>query len=424
MNTSDAYATPIDGAAARVGGPADAGLAAVRPRLTVHLWCGYGFTAWRAAHTAGGAPNPDHTPYSYHLFEDGGFAVRFSEDRREGPVGRFLRRAVNRVVGCDILHALHNRHRILGADVVWTHSEREAAAVALLVALWSALTLGQGRAPQLVTRIVWLLDDWGRMGWWRRTLYRRLLGRATIAMISHRETDVRALLPDASPQRVPWGIDLDAFLGVRPEGGGAVHDPVRVLSVGNDEHRDWEALFGAFAGDRRYALRVLTPRRLRVPEGAGNVELRKARGAEDVKEGYAWADVVVLPLRHNLHISGITVLMEAAAAGVPIVATRQPDLDEYLGDDEVLYVADNDPATLRAAVDALAADPARRRRMADAARRRMVDGGHRRETYVRHCAAVCRSALERAGLPDNRLEGRPDGRQQDQGETARRRDDA
>lgn len=410
MNTSDALAPSIDGGAeTRAGATAETVATTAKPRLTVHLWHGYGVNTWRAAQRAGGAPNPDHTPYSYHLFADGGFDVRFSEDRREGPVGRFLRRAVNRVVGCDILHAFHNRHRILGADVVWTHSEREAAAVALLLALWSVLTLGQGRAPQLVTRIVWLLDDWGAMGWRRRTLYRRLLGRTTFAMISHREADVRALLPEATAQRVPWGIDLDAFLGVRPDGAGAVHDPIRVLSVGNDVHRDWDALFGAFAGDRRYALRVLTPRRLPVPDGAGNVELRKARGAEDVKAGYAWADVVVLPLRHNLHISGITVLMEAAAAGVPIVATRQPDLDEYLGDGEVLYVADNDPATLRAAVDALAADPERRRTMAAAAQRRLVDGNHRRETYVRHCAAVCKGALERAT--------RPMGRQQDgQGE--------
>ena len=60
------------------------------------------------------------------------------------------------------------------------------------------------------------------------------------------------------------------------------------------------------------------------------------------------------------------VVLEALAAGLPVVASDIPVFAEYLRDGEsALLVPPNDPAALAGALGRLAADPALRRRLAD-----------------------------------------------------------
>jgi glycosyltransferase involved in cell wall biosynthesis len=78
------------------------------------------------------------------------------------------------------------------------------------------------------------------------------------------------------------------------------------------------------------------------------------------------------------------VVLEAAAAGMPIVATRVGGLPEIFGGDAAHLVGPDDSAALAAAIDAALADPVNLRRLAHSvcARTRhqfsaaaMVDGG-------------------------------------------------
>jgi len=85
-------------------------------------------------------------------------------------------------------------------------------------------------------------------------------------------------------------------------------------------------------------------------------------------EWYAWADVMIVASLPNVHGAGTTMLLEAAAAGVPIVCARAGGLDEYLPEDCARYVPAGDPAALRAAVADLFRRPGEARAQAERAR--------------------------------------------------------
>jgi len=90
-----------------------------------------------------------------------------------------------------------------------------------------------------------------------------------------------------------------------------------------------------------------------------NVELLGHR--DDVDRLLAQADIVVLPS----HREGTPrILLEAAAAGLPLVATDVPGCREIVrGDDNGILVAERDGKALADALERLALDPAMRARM-------------------------------------------------------------
>jgi glycosyltransferase involved in cell wall biosynthesis len=107
------------------------------------------------------------------------------------------------------------------------------------------------------------------------------------------------------------------------------------------------------------------------------------------------ATVVCVPLRPNVHASGITVIEEAALAGVPIVATDVGGLDAYFPRDEIRYAPAGDVAALRQALRATASDPAAACAQARRAQQRMVDGDLGAEAYIRAHVELSREVLRR-----------------------------
>jgi glycosyltransferase involved in cell wall biosynthesis len=96
----------------------------------------------------------------------------------------------------------------------------------------------------------------------------------------------------------------------------------------------------------------------------------------DVPALLAEIDLFVLPTRAEGRMEGCPVaLLEAMASGLACVATRIPGPKDVIRSDEsgVLVDAD-DPAALGRVLGALASDPARRRRMGEAALRRVLGG--------------------------------------------------
>ena len=94
-------------------------------------------------------------------------------------------------------------------------------------------------------------------------------------------------------------------------------------------------------------------------------------GRVDMARELAELDVFVLPARRDPF--PLTVL-EAMAAGLPVVGTRVDGIAEQLDADAGLLVPPEDPRALAEAIERLAGDPALRARLGEAARRRVV--GH------------------------------------------------
>jgi glycosyltransferase involved in cell wall biosynthesis len=199
---------------------------------------------------------------------------------------------------------------------------------------------------------------------------------------------------------IPNGVDVEAAPPARHDG-----DPPLVISVGRlAEPKDAVTLVralaavpaGRFTGlivgdgpDRE--LVAAEVRRLGLQDA---VVLAGTRG--DVPELLARADVFVLSSRSE----GAPVsILEAMAAGLPVVATRVGGVEELVADGETgLLVPSGDPAAMSAALARLTADPALRRRLGAAARERARRHFDVREQRRAHLAAYS-AELRRSGVP-------------------------
>src|SRR5262245_54925631 len=130
---------------------------------------------------------------------------------------------------------------------------------------------------------------------------------------------------------------------------------VRVFALGNDRHRDYDTFASAFCHDRSFEVFVATGRFPLVTQGP-NWTARPCSHRE-VVERYRWADIVVVPLKPNMHASGITVVLEAAFLGKPVVATDAGGINWYFADGEITFCPVGDAKALRTAVEAIARDP-------------------------------------------------------------------
>ncbi|WP_206996252.1 glycosyltransferase [Trinickia mobilis] len=291
--------------------------------------------------------------YGYHHAESDEFALTYSCDAKESKPVSVARRALKLVLGFDLIHTLRNRDEILRSDVIWTHTEAEHLAVALVLLLAGE----RGRKPLLLAQSVWLFDKWRGYGALRRWVYRKLLARADVLTTLARDNAElcrRYLKRDAI--RVHYGLNMTDFPLAEPH-TWQPHAPLRIAAIGNDRDRDWTTLVKAFGNDPRYTVRLATRRKIPQALHAPNVQIAPASGLAKQRELYDWADLVVVPLRPNYHASGITVVLEAAALGKPVIATDVGGLRDYFTAQQVSYVPPHDAAALRRAADALAAHP-------------------------------------------------------------------
>jgi glycosyltransferase involved in cell wall biosynthesis len=352
-----------------------------RIRVFVQLVHGFGAKGWSEAWARGELPGIlDRLPYGYYHAADDHYDVQYSEDRCENRVTRFIRLALRRALGFDLLHAWRNRAGLCEADIVWTHTELEHLAV---LCLWR-LTSPASR-PRLIAQSVWLYDRWNSFSAPKRWLYKTLLAQADILTVLSPDNLIRAreLFPNTPSEFVRFGIDSGAIV---PAVRRIRHHPLRVLSLGRDMHRDWNTLVEAIKPCGDCHLRVASTQNApRLGSNSSNIELVKPASAREVFDLYAWADIVALPLRANLHASGITVLAEAALSGVPVIATDTGGLRSYFSNREVRYVPIGDILALRNAIRELADDDDLRFQLARAAQERILSDDLSSKAYaMRH----------------------------------------
>jgi glycosyltransferase involved in cell wall biosynthesis len=304
--------------------------------------------------------------YGYHHAQSDAFALTYSQDARESKPVKLLRRGLKAALGFDFIHTWRNRAEMLRSDVIWTHTEQEWLSAALMLLL-SGRKAGDDAGPLLLAQSVWLLDKWPSYGILRSWLYRKLMTRAdqlTTLASENAELCQRYFERDAKP--LFYGLNTQDF-PVKAPTEWKPDTPIRIAAIGNDRDRDWETLIKAFGNDARYTVKLATRRRIPASLRAPNVEIALFSGIKKQHELYDWADVIVVPLRPNSHASGITVMLEAAAVGKPMVVTNVGALQDYFPANEAAYIPPFDPQALREAVDQLAASPTDALRQAQAA---------------------------------------------------------
>jgi glycosyltransferase involved in cell wall biosynthesis len=187
--------------------------------------------------------------------------------------------------------------------------------------------------------VVWLTDSVARRGeapfqGMRRAL-RRLDGRWVLsdAQVAPLEAFLGAGAPPV--HYVRFGVDHEFF-----RHAPAPARPL-VVSVGGDRDRDPETLLKALAIVRAarpdVEIVVQSTTDLDPPEGVTVVPYLTHAELRDL---YARASVVAIATRPNLHVSGMTVGLEAMSTGRPLVITRTPGMDDYFGGTDAARMVD------------------------------------------------------------------------------------
>ena len=211
-------------------------------------------------------------------------------------------------------------------------------------------------------------------------ILRRIWGRVTIgvAVSEAAASFLRRILPDAALEIVPNGVDVGAFAGAEPRDG--LPSGRRILWVNRlDSQKGFPIALAAFSkvlgdvsdavlvvvgeGKDREALGLLTE------SARARIDMRGAAPNEEVPSYLAACEVFVSPAVRQESF-GIA-LVEAMAAGLPVVATDIPGYREVVSDGvEGLLVPPRDPEALAAAVVRILKEPELAKRLGEAGRER------------------------------------------------------
>jgi glycosyltransferase involved in cell wall biosynthesis len=361
-------------------------------RVFVHLAHGFGGRSWERGWKEGkilGINEP--LPYGYYRANKMGCSVTHSQDRQETAPTRFFRLAMRAILGFDLIHAWRNFEGIRNADVVWTHTESQFLSILLLLR-----SRPRSRRPKLIAQSVWLFDQWHKFFALKRWLLSILIKKADILTVLSPENlaVAKRLFPEVRSELVLFGIAADAkkVPTLRPVGVS-----LNIVSLGNDEHRDWSLLIDAISNQEDWTLKIASQQIKTSSIGnATNVEIVKLKTNDELFALYQWADVLVLAIKPNLHASGITVIQEAALQGVPVICSDTGGLRTYFSDTEVYFVPPRDARALRNAIQHLADHPDVRLALARKAQARMGLHGLSSEAFVRRHVAISQDLLTEA----------------------------
>lgn len=363
----------------------------------VHLAAGQSAEEWTQRWSAGtliGINEPK--PYGYHRAEAEGCRVVFSRSHSESLAQRTLRLGLRAALGFDVVHAWRNRDAMLSSDVVWTHTEAQhMGALAVLRAL-EYLKRNPKSRPALIAQCVWLFDNLTSTLDPRSLLWRRLMKHADVITVLSRENlDVaRSVFPGNRSEFVPFGIRVDEMRPVRRRSRGR---PLHILAVGNDRHRDWSTLVAAVTGLEVGEVRIVSQTAPRsIVRGNPYVQLVRASRNEELDALYDWADVAVVPLKPNLHASGITVILEALVRGLPVIASDTGGLRAYFDAEELSYAEARDPRALREQLERFAREPEAGYAKTLRAQAKLRNGKLNSAAYVRRHVELSRELLRRA----------------------------
>jgi glycosyltransferase involved in cell wall biosynthesis len=332
--------------------------------------------AWAARHALGEVP--DHWPYGLHRLSDHGFDLRAAAPATAGHTARALRA----LGGYEWAVSGAGRLDDAALEICW--DERSGVPAA-----WRSRQRGE---PSVATGVIWLTDR-ARAAAAHRRLAGPALRRARLVWALS-----RAQLPvlrdqfgvrDSRLAHVTFGIDADFFAA-----GPQAATPGLVVAAGNDRHRDHALAVRAMAEVRRRVpaarLELATRQEVSLPDELGaRHPVLDHRGMRAL---YQRAAVALVALRPNLHVSGVTVALEAMACGRPVVITDTPGMRDYVEHGVTgLLVPPGDVEALADAVAGLLLDPDRSAQLGRAGRR-SVEERYTTVTQARQLAELLLAA--------------------------------
>ncbi len=331
------------------------------PRAYLHFPHTLDPAHWSREYEAGRVP--DRLPYGLNRLVDFGVEISVRDLPRGGPIRQVAARGSRLLTGgFELPDLLRNRTERRAADVVLCWDERAGA--------YAATRSRIHGEPPVATGVVWLTDFGGRGLGRRAPAVRALASADCIYVNAPAQLDVLAR----------WGVPEDRrhflFMAVDQEFWGAASsrpEPGLVVGAGNDRHRDHRLLVEAI---RRLHMRRPTTRlelathhQVEVPANLGirHPQLNHC----GMRTLYARATAVALCVTPNLHLSGLTVVLEAMAAGRPVVVTEMPGIRDYVVDGETGFLVNRDPEAIADALELLLVDSDRASTMGRAGRERL-----------------------------------------------------
>ncbi len=312
---------------------------------------------------SGERPRPDYVEMARAMSAD---LLDVSEARRTtGRVGMLLERLAG--PGPLLAWACFRRRRRY--DAIFTDGEQ----VGLPLAILARLT---GRRLPVHVMIVHILSvpkkaalvRWLRLG--------PLVDRYVVYASSQRRYLVDELgVPDAHVVLTSFMVDTTFWA---PDAVPAAPGPRMICSAGL-ERRDYPTMMEAVCGlDVRVVLAAASPWSKRADSTAkasvpDNVEVTRL-GFADLRQLYADAAFVVMPLEDTPFQAGVTTILEAMAMGRAVVCTRTEGQTDVITDGvDGVYVPPADVAALRATIVALLDDPARADTLGRTARQHVAE---------------------------------------------------
>jgi glycosyltransferase involved in cell wall biosynthesis len=141
-----------------------------------------------------------------------------------------------------------------------------------------------------------------------------------------------------------------------------------VLAVGNDISRDFDRLLEAVDG---LPIQVIlqTSREFNRPLPSNVIVQRNWISFEDLRDLYANAVAVVLPLHDTLHPGGINSVLEAMSMGRPLIVSGSRGVADYVAHGDTAWVVPpEDTAALRAGLERVLGDASLRESLGRQAR--------------------------------------------------------
>jgi glycosyltransferase involved in cell wall biosynthesis len=380
----------------RITAPADPDLMSVNEntkpiRVFVHLAANFDARRWEQRWQSGRIIGiNERMPYGYFRASEDGCVIVYSENKPSNLYEKLVRSWIMRVGKIDFFHAWQNRKEIFDCDVVWTHTEIQYLAILLLfrILFWK-------RRPKLIAQSIWLFDRWHGLGPLKRWILSRLISKVDVLTVHSPENlkVARVVFPKIRSELVLFGINTDEFGNLKKE---MIHRPVRILSIGNDPHRDWPVLIRAVKDMPDCHLKIVSKNVSKAKLNSySNIEALHLSSNNQLFDAFDWADFVVVPLKANLHASGTTVLQEAAIRGVAAICTDTGGLRAYFSDEEVYFVPVGDSSGIQKAIMKLSSDDELRWGLAARAQTKMKTGGISSRCYARRHAELSREALSR-----------------------------
>lgn len=268
--------------------------------------------SWQSGYR--GDSKPDAWPYGLNrLGETGRVAYRYVDRQRS------MKAAATAFLATTLGRTRHPLQAEVSLPVTW--DERTALDV----------YLESGRAPY-ASGIIWATDSLKvpsarlRMKLLHRVLRdTRALWCLSAAQIGVVDDWIGPKSKKNGASYLPFGIDTDFYTQKPPMSTDLI------VSVGGDRDRDPKTLYEALASVMRakpsVTAVVQTTSTLKPPTG---VRVVRHINHTELRELYAQAALIAVATKPNLHVSGMTVSLEAAATGRPVVITKTPGMNDYI----------------------------------------------------------------------------------------------